>query len=53
MPNVCCAEGCPKINLQVRVANAAAFGFYQALGYIDDQVVSFGKRLEADDRASC
>jgi ribosomal protein S18 acetylase RimI-like enzyme len=40
--------GCPKINLQIRSANAAAVGFYRALGYVCDDVVSMGKRLEAD-----
>jgi ribosomal protein S18 acetylase RimI-like enzyme len=42
--------GCPKINLQVRDTNAAALGFYSALGYTRDEVVSLGKRLEVDRR---
>jgi ribosomal protein S18 acetylase RimI-like enzyme len=42
------ARGCPKINLQVRAANAAAIAFYRALGYCVDDVVSLGKRLERD-----
>jgi ribosomal protein S18 acetylase RimI-like enzyme len=37
--------GCPKINLQVRTSNSAIIGFYQALGYQIDEVVSLGKRL--------
>ena len=41
-------SGCPKVNLQVRADNAAAFAFYEALGYTQDVVVSFGKRLIAD-----
>lgn len=41
--------GCPKINLQVRVSNAAARAFYQKIGYEEDKVVSLGKRLEADE----
>jgi len=40
--------GCPKINLQIRDSNEAAIGFYEALGYRRDDVVSFGRRLEHD-----
>ena len=40
--------GCPKINLQVRATNQEAIGFYQALGYSFDDVVSLGRRLESD-----
>ncbi len=43
------ALGCPKINLQVRTSNRAVLEFYHALGYVQDDVVSLGKRLEADD----
>jgi ribosomal protein S18 acetylase RimI-like enzyme len=43
------ARGCPKINLQIRTSNLAAVGFYRALGYAADEVVSMGKRLERDD----
>lgn len=43
------ACGCPKINLQIRTSNLAATGFYQALGYVADDVISLGKRLERDD----
>lgn len=42
-------RGCPKINLQIRAANDAASGFYRALGYAVDDVVSMGRRLEHDD----
>ncbi len=42
------AKGCPKINLQVRASNASVLAFYQSLGYLDDQVVSMGKRLIPD-----
>ena len=42
--------GCPKINLQVRVENEAAVAFYTRLGFLEDRVLSFGKRLEADER---
>ena len=40
--------GCPKINLQVRQTNHAAVGFYRALGYTTDDVISLGRRLEHD-----
>lgn len=40
--------GCAKINLQVRRNNDDAIKFYQALGYLDDNVVGLGKRLEED-----
>ena len=42
------AEGCPKINLQVRASNAEAVQFYKAIGYLPDDVLSFGKRLIPD-----
>jgi hypothetical protein len=41
--------GCPKINIQVRAANAEVLEFYRALGYRKDDVISLGKRLIADD----
>jgi ribosomal protein S18 acetylase RimI-like enzyme len=44
------AEGCPKINLQVRRTNAQVLAFYEAIGFIPDDVISLGKRLEHDDR---
>ena len=40
--------GCPKINLQVRSSNAQVIGFYQSLGYGQDDVLSLGKRLIPD-----
>jgi ribosomal protein S18 acetylase RimI-like enzyme len=40
--------GCPKINLQVRDTNDSAVGFYEALGYTTDDVISLGRRLEHD-----
>ena len=43
------AAGCPKINLQVRTSNAQVIAFYQAIGYGQDDVVSFGRRLIADE----
>ena len=42
------ALGCPKINLQLRKSNAQALGFYRSLGYLEDEVVSLGKRLVPD-----
>ena len=42
------ALGCPKLNLQVRKSNLAATKFYQASGYVEDDAVSFGKRLIKD-----
>lgn len=41
--------GCPKINLQIRTSNASVIAFYQAIGYTQDDVVSFGRRLIADE----
>jgi ribosomal protein S18 acetylase RimI-like enzyme len=43
------AEGCPKINLQVRTSNAEVLAFYRAIGFAQDDVVSLGKRLEHDE----
>jgi ribosomal protein S18 acetylase RimI-like enzyme len=43
------ALGCPKINLQVRTSNLGVIAFYQSLGFVMDDVVSLGKRLEHDD----
>ena len=40
--------GCPKINLQVRSKNKQAADFYADLGYLRDDVISFGKRLDPD-----
>jgi ribosomal protein S18 acetylase RimI-like enzyme len=43
------AAGCPKINLQIRRGNAAVTAFYASLGYVEDDVISMGKRLEHDE----
>lgn len=40
--------GCPKLNLQVRSSNAEVLAFYRRLGYVQDEVVSFGRRLIED-----
>ena len=42
-------RGCPKINLQVRSGNEAAVKFYESIGYLDDNVTSFGLRLNTDN----
>ena len=42
--------GCPKINLQIRRDNIEAAAFYEHLGFAEDAVVSFGKRLEHDTK---
>ncbi len=43
------ALGCPKINLQIRENNLDVIQFYAAIGYKQDKVVSFGKRLIPDN----
>jgi ribosomal protein S18 acetylase RimI-like enzyme len=43
------ALGCPKLNLQVRASNLQAVDFYRAIGYAQDEVVSYGKRLIPDE----
>lgn len=43
------AEGCPKVNLQVRTGNDEAMAFCEALEYSVDDVVGLGKRLVNDD----
>jgi len=46
------ARGCPKVNLQVLPGKAEVIGFYHALGYCADPVVSLGKRLAAKEPAA-
>jgi ribosomal protein S18 acetylase RimI-like enzyme len=43
--NALTAIGCPKINLQVRTANAEVLAFYERLGYCVEERISLGKRL--------
>lgn len=43
------ALGCPKINLQVRATNTSVIAFYESIGFCDDEVRSFGKRLIPDN----
>ena len=40
--------GCPKINLQIRTENKDVIAFYESLGYLEDDVVSYSKRLIED-----
>lgn len=44
------ARGCPKLSLLVRRSNPDAMDFYRHLGYVEDESVSLGKRLIADER---
>jgi ribosomal protein S18 acetylase RimI-like enzyme len=41
-------KGCPKLNFQIRTDNTEAINFYKRVGYKEDAVVSFGKRLIED-----
>lgn len=42
-------RGCPKVCLMVRSSNADVIEFYRKLGYVQDDVVTLGRRLIADD----
>ena len=42
--------GCPKINIQIRRDSLEAIAFYEKIDFKEDDVRSFGKRLEHDDR---
>ena len=39
--------GCQKINVQVRKLNRSVIQFYKNLGFKDDKVVSYGKRIKS------
>ena len=41
--------GCPKLNIVVRSSNEKVIGFYSRLAYLQDDVVSVGKRLMSDE----
>jgi ribosomal protein S18 acetylase RimI-like enzyme len=43
------AIGCPKINLQVRAGNKDVVAFYEAIGYVLDDILNMGKRLKEDE----
>ena len=40
--------GCPKLNLQVRADNDAVVAFYRKAGYVVEDQVSMGKRLQKE-----
>ncbi len=42
---VLAARGCPKVNLQVFTSNVTAQAFWRRMGYAQDAVLPFGKRL--------
>ena len=42
------AMGCPKLLLMVRDTNLHAAEFYRSIGYAQEPIVTFGKRLIAD-----
>lgn len=42
------AAGCPKLSLQIRTGNAGAAAFYRRIGFVDDDVISLGRRLIPD-----
>jgi len=44
--------GCQKINVQIRKTNNSVIEFYKKLGFIDDEVISYGKRIEEIDNVS-
>lgn len=44
--------GCPKLNMQIRSANAGVVAFYERLGYAQEQIISLGKRLISDEQAA-
>ncbi len=46
------AQGCPKVNLQIRHDNEDVVAFYERLGYGDDRVISMGKSLPTSDAPS-
>jgi hypothetical protein len=45
-------RGCPKLNLLVRSSNKEVIEFYGKLGYVQDDVVSLGRRLIHDETPS-
>ena len=42
------ALGCPKLNLMVRGTNRDVIQFYQRLGFVRDDVLCLGQRLDGD-----
>lgn len=41
--------GCPKVNIQVRAWNDEVVAFYRRLGFLEEDRVSMGRRLEGAD----
>lgn len=41
-------RGVPKVQLMVRAGNAAVVGFYEALGYTDQGVITLGRFLDPE-----
>lgn len=39
-------RGCPRVNLKVRVGNNEGIAFYRGIGYSQEAVLSFGRRLD-------
>ena len=42
------ARDCPKIQLMVRIDNSTAKGFYAAIGYTEQDVITIGRRLDSE-----
>jgi ribosomal protein S18 acetylase RimI-like enzyme len=40
------ARGAPKINLQIRATNSQVVAFYEHLGYVVEERISMGKRIQ-------
>ncbi|EKN44036.1 MULTISPECIES: GNAT family acetyltransferase [Pseudomonas syringae group] len=40
--------GCLKINLQIRTSNEGVQAFYESLGYVQEPLISMGKRIPFD-----
>ncbi len=38
--------GCPKVNLQIRGQDKQALAFYRAIGYVTEDRIGMGKRME-------
>ncbi len=43
--NILSNMDCQKINIQVRESNRSVIQFYKKLGFTDDEVLSYGKRI--------
>jgi len=43
--NILLNMGCQKINIQVRESNRSVIQFYKKLGFTNDEVLSYGKRI--------